>query len=146
MAKAKTEKKVDPKLTAKSAAILRKGALAYIGLYGAAYERAKTRIETARSSTDGVFDKLVARGETLESQALNLAKGARVKATETVNTSKTKVRNILPTASNDRVEELEAEVTKLNKKISAMAKKAANTKKVKVTTQKVAKPATGKAA
>jgi len=93
-----------------------------------------------------VFDKLVARGETLESQALNLAKGARVKATETFTATTSKVRGVLPTASNDRVEELEAEINKLNKKISAMAKKAANTKKVKVTTQKVAKPATGKAA
>ena len=49
MAKAKTVKKESPKLTAKSGAILRKGALAYVGLYGVAYERAKTRIETVRN-------------------------------------------------------------------------------------------------
>jgi len=43
----------------------------------------------------------------------------------------------LPTASNDRVAELEAEITKLNKKISAMAKKKPTAKKVK--TEKVVK-------
>jgi len=47
----------------------------------------------------------------------------------------------LPTASNDRVEELEAEVAALNKKISSLAKKAAKktpAKQVKMTTEKAA--------
>lgn len=131
------------KLTAaKPAAMLRKGALAYIGLYGAAYETAKSRFETMRDTTDGLFDTLVEKGENLESKAIVLAKGAQITATETLAASTTKVRNVLPTASNDRVEELEAELMVLNKKLAAMAKKQAAAKKVKVKTEKTPKAET----
>ena len=129
MAKTKTAKTVE-KETVKSVALLRKGALAYIGLYGAAYERAKFRFEQVRGGADGLFETLVVKGEEIEGKATVFAKGAQVKATETFTATTSKVRGVLPTASNDRVEELEAEITKLNKKISAMAKKktGANTK------------------
>jgi len=146
MAKTKTPKKVTAKtksVAAKPTAILCKGALAYIGLYGAAYETAKTRFESVLGSTDGLFDALVEKGESLEEKAIIVAKGAQIKAAETFTTSTDKVRSVLPTASNDRVVELEAEVNKLNKKIAAMAKKkSAAAKKVKVTTEKTVKPST----
>lgn len=129
MAKTNTSIK-NEKDTVKTTAILRKGALAYVGLYGAAFERAKFRFDQVRGATDGLFDTLVVKGEEIEGKATVFAKGAQVKATETFSTTTSKVRGVLPTASNDRVEELEAEVTKLNKKISAMAKKT-TTKKVK---------------
>ena len=134
MAKTKTAKKVE-KETVKSVALLRKGALAYIGLYGAAYERAKFRFEQVRGGADGLFETLVVKGEEIEGKATVFAKGAQVKATETFTATTSKVRGVLPTASNDRVEELEAEITKLNKKISAMAKKKTGAK-TKIKTQK----------
>lgn len=130
MAKTKTAKNAE-KATLKTTAILRKGALAYVGLYGAAYERAKFRLEQVRGTTDGLFDTLVVKGEEIEGKATVFAKGAQQKATETFATTTTKVRAVLPTASNDRVEELEAEITKLNKKISAMAKAKTAVKKTK---------------
>jgi len=140
MAKTKTTQKAQ-KETLKATALLRKGTLAYIGLYGAAYERAKFRFEQVRGATDGLFDTLVVKGEEIEGKATVFAKGAQVKASETFTTTSSKVRGVLPTASNDRVEELEAEITKLNKKISAMAKKKTAAKKVKVKTEKVVKKA-----
>jgi len=132
---AKTKKM--QKETVKATALLRKGTLAYIGLYGAAYERAKFRVEQVRGATDGLFDTLIVKGEEIEGKATEIAKGAQVKATETFTATTSKVRGVLPTASNDRVAELEAEITKLNKKISAMAKKKPTAKKVK--TEKVVK-------
>jgi len=146
MAKAKTTKAVETaqKETLKATALLRKGALAYIGLHGAAYERAKFRFEQVRGATDGLFDTFVEKGEELEAKATVFAKDAQAKATETFNDTTAKVRGVLPTASNDRVEELEAEVAALNKKISGLAKKApkkAPAKKVKMTTEKTVKKA-----
>ena len=146
MAKAKTTKAVETaqKETLKATALLRKGALAYIGLHGAAYERAKFRFEQVRGATDGLFDSFIEKGEELEAKATVFAKDAQAKATETLNDTTAKVRGVLPTASNDRVEELEAEVAALNKKISGLAKKApkkAPAKKVKMTTEKTVKKA-----
>lgn len=150
MTKAKTTKaaKTAPKAVKKEALkateILRKGALAYIGLHGAAYERAKFRFEQVRGATDGLFDTFVEKGEELEAKATVLAKGAQAKATETFSETSSKVRGAFPKASNDRVVELEAEVAALNKKIAALAKKAPKkvpAKKVKMTTEKTVKKA-----
>lgn len=152
MAKAKTTKAVETaqKETLKATALLRKGVLAYIGLHGAAYERAKFRFEQVRGATDGLFDAFVEKGEELEAKASIFAKDAQAKATETFNDTTAKVRGVMPTASNDRVEELEAEVAALNKKISGLAKKASPkkmpSKKVKMTTEKTVKAAPKKAA
>lgn len=136
MAKTKTATKE----THKATSLLRKGTLAYIGLYGAAFDRAKFRVEQIRGATDEFFDTLVVKGEDIEGKATAFAKDAQYKATDKFSGTTSKVRNILPTASNDRVEELEAEITKLNKKISAMTKK--NTKPKKVKTQKTVKKET----
>jgi hypothetical protein len=125
MAKAKTTKAVETaqKETLKATALLRKGTLAYIGLYGAAFERAQFRFTQVRTATDGLFDTLVVKGEDLEAKAVVYAKDAQAKAVETYADTSTKVRGVLPTSANDRVEALEAEIAKLNKKISAMSKK-----------------------
>lgn len=139
---AKKAKKTTQKETVKATALLRKGVLAYIGLHGAAFERAKFRFEQVRSSTDGLFDTFVEKGEELEAKAADLAKVAQVKASETFTDTTAKVRGVMPTASNDRVSELEAEVTALNKKIAAMTKKTSKpVKKVKMTTEKTVKKA-----
>ena len=152
MAKAKTTKAVETaqKETLKATALLRKGVLAYIGLHGAAYERAKIRFEQVRGQADGLFDTFVEKGEEIEAKATVFAKDVQVKATETFNGTTAKVRSALPTASNDRVEELEAEIAALNKKIAGLAKKAtpkkASAKKVKMTTEKMVKATAQKAA
>ena len=138
----KSTKTAAKKDTVKTTALLRKGVLAYVGLHGAAYERAKFRFEQVRGATDGLFDTFVEKGEELEAKATILAKTAQDKASETFADTSAKVKGVIPAASNDRVSELEAEVTALNKKISALTKKAAKpVKKVKMTTQKSAKKA-----
>ena len=148
MAKTKTTKAAQKtvetaqKETLKATALLRKGVLAYVGLHGAAYERAKFRFEQVRGATDGLFETFVEKGEELEAKASVFAKDAQVKATETFADTTAKVKGMMPTASNDRVAELESELTTLNKKIASLTKKAAKpVKKVKITTEKTAKKA-----
>ena len=148
MAKTKTTKTVEKATevaqneTLKATALLRKGVLAYVGLHGAAFERAKFRFEQVRGATDGLFETFVEKGEELEAKATVFAKDAQAKASETFADTTAKVKSAMPTASNDRVSELEAELTALNKKIAAMTKKAAKpVKKVKITTEKTVKKA-----
>ena len=112
------------KTSAKATALLRKGTLAYIGLYGAAYERAKTRYANLRTRTDGLFDTLVEKGEVVEAQVGAYTKKRQVKALETYATTTDKVRSFLPSSANDRVEALEAEIASLNKKVKTLSKKA----------------------
>jgi hypothetical protein len=121
---AKTAKKVEAKTTS----TLRKGTLAYLGLYGFAAERATKRVVQVKSlyanATDGLFEDLVARGEKVEEAALETAKTAQKRAVETFETTTDKVKSVVPFGANDRVEELQAEIKTLNKKISALSKKA----------------------
>lgn len=149
MAKAKTTKKT----TAKTAEVsnIRKGALAYVGLYGLAYERAQMRADQLKTASGQLFETLVKKGEVLETKGLELTKDTRAKATDMVETSVETVKNVVPFGGRDnRVEELEGEVAALNKKIAALSKKATATRKavktatVKTETPKVeaAKPAT----
>ncbi|MGB0907478.1 MAG: hypothetical protein ACPGVT_08290 [Maricaulaceae bacterium] len=125
--------------TFKATALLRKGTLAYIGMHGAAFDRMKMRLEQVRSTTDGLFEELVVKGEVMEAKATEFAKGTQVKAAEQYAETTSKVRGMLPKASNDRVTELEAEISKLNKKLVATTKKVA--KPVKAKTDKVVKSA-----
>lgn len=123
--------------TTKATNVLRKGTLAYIGLYGTAYTRAQTRFTQLKTSTDVLFNALVARGEVIEGQAGTYFKTAQSKVKTTVETGTEKVRGVLPKASNDRVSELETEVATLNKKIAAMAKKAKAPAKAVITEKTV---------
>lgn len=125
----KTTKKVEAKTTS----VLRKGTLAYLGLYGFAAERAAMRAEQVKAfyatATDGLVDDLIARGEKVEKLAVGKAKTAQKRAVETFETTTDKVKAVVPFGANDRVEELEAEIATLNKKISALSKKAASPRK-----------------
>ncbi len=146
MAKTKTKDTVKTveKETLKAKALFRKGALAYIGLHAAAYDRAKDRVVQLRGQADGFFDTLVERGTEIEDKAGTYAKVAQVKAGETFSGTTARVRGILPKASNDRVAELEAEIATLTKKITALSKKTTVKKaasKTKMTTQKTEKAA-----
>ena len=139
----KTATKTNEKFKVADAA--RKGALAYVGLYGYAYDRAKFRFEQARelatTSTTGFFSELVEKGEVVEVEATKLFKNAQVQALKTYGEGSEKVKNALPNFANDRVSELEAEVVALNKKITALSKKAKSVKRpvpAKMKTEKAA--------
>jgi 3-oxoacyl-[acyl-carrier-protein] synthase III len=131
----KTAKKTTKTVEAKSA--VRKGTLAYLGLYGFAAERARLRTEQVKAlynnATDGLFEDLVARGEKVEEFAFGTAKTAQKRAVETFETTTDKVKSVVPFGANDRVEELEAEIKTLNKKISALSKKASKPRKTATT-------------
>ena len=139
---AKTAKKVDAKKTS----TLRKGALAYLGLYGFAAERARKRTEQVKAlyanATDGLFEDLVAHGEKVEELAVGTAKTAQKRAVETFETTTDKVKSVIPFGANDRVQELQAEIKALNKKISALSKKASKPRKAAtIATEKTVKKA-----
>ena len=137
---AKTEAKTENVAVAN----LRKGALAYVGLYGLAYERAQFRADQLKTKSSELFETLVKKGEVLEGKGLELTKEYRTKANELVGEGVETVRNVVPFGSNDnRVEELEAEISALNKKIVAMGKKAttAAKSKAKLKTEKTEKAA-----
>jgi len=127
--KAKATKKVDVKKTS----TLRKGALAYLGLYGFAAERATMRAEQVKAlyadATDGLFEDLVARGEKVEELAVGTAKTAQKRAVETFETTTDKVKSVVPFGATDVVAELQAEIETLNKKIVALSKKASTPRK-----------------
>ena len=127
MAKAKTTKKTAKKVETSN---LRKASLAYVGLYGLAYERAQFRADQLKTASGELFDTLVKKGSVLETKGLELTKDARTKATDLVEDSVETVKNVVPFGGRDnRVEELEAEVAALNKKIAALSKKASTPRK-----------------
>ena len=123
----KTTAKKTKKVEAKTTSALRKGTLAYLGLYGFAAERAAMRADQVKAlyanATDGLFEDLVARGEKVEKLAVGTAKTAQKRAVETFETTTDKVKAAVPFGANDRVEELEAEIKSLTKKITALSKK-----------------------
>ena len=141
--KKNTKKKVTKKTDAKS--VVRKGTLAYLGLYGFAAERARLRADQVKElytkATDGLLDDLIERGENVEKLALGTAQDAQKLATDAFETTTDKVKAIVPFGGNDRVEELEAEVAALNKKISALSKKASKPRKTVKTEKSPAKTA-----
>lgn len=127
---AKTTTKTSSAKTAEVSNI-RKGALAYVGLYGLAYERAQMRVDQLKTASGELFDTLVKKGAVLETKGLELTKDTRAKATDMVETSVETVKTVMPFGGRDnRVEELEAEVASLNKKIAALSKKATSTRKM----------------
>lgn len=146
---AKTETKTDTKTIDFDAVKLaaRRGTLAYVGLYGAAFEMAKTRfenaktqLESARKNSGTFFDTLVAKGEELEAKAGDMMKDTQEKVSKTYEEGTERVKSVLPKTAANRVEELEAEIATLNKKIVAMSKKSRPAAK-KTTTTKAKKAA-----
>jgi len=131
--------KAQEKQIVKPVEVIRNGWLAYLGLYGAAYERVKPRFENLGDKTADFFGELVEKGETIEATAQDHLADARERATDAYDNGFTKVRNIMPkiVPANDRVEELEAEIEVLNKKIATLGKKTATKK----TARKTAKAA-----
>lgn len=143
MAKVKANITVEAKPVVKATALLRKGTRAYIGLYGAAFQRAQMRFEQVKGATDGLFNDLVIRGADIENRAVGIAKIAQIKTSDRISAATDKMANFVPVAANSRVAELELEVAQLNAKISKLATPAKKTtaSKVKMTTQKTSKAA-----
>lgn len=100
---------------------LRQGWLAYLGLYGVVYDRAKPAIEKLTKNYAGIFGDLVQKGEEVEATAKEQIVDARDRAKGIYGAGFEKFRDILPirSAANDRVKELEAEVETLTKKLAA---------------------------
>ena len=135
----------------KAAEMLRKSALAYVGLNVVAFETARERFEEARKSTDGLFERFVAKGEEIEAQAGETLQDVRTRTGETMEDIRTRIQGF---AANDRAVEIKVQTKKTKpaaKKTTVKkttVKKAAGKKPVKKTTTKktTAKKATKKAA
>ncbi len=117
--------KSDEKQTVKVTETLRAGWLAYLGIYGAAFERIQPRFEKLNASTGDIFSELVAKGEALEATAQETIEDVRVRAEETYGTRMTKIRSLFPVAGNDNtdVAELQAEIEALNKQVTSLKRK-----------------------
>ena len=117
--------------------IATKGARAYVGMFGMAYEMAAKRVAKLTEGREELFNDLVKRGEVIEKQALVAANDAKTRVVKLYSEGTEKVMDFVPTRG-DRVEELEAEVEKLSKKIKALNAKATTTKTTTKTTKKAA--------
>ncbi len=114
---------------------LRNGWLAYLGLYGAAYERVKPLTE----KTAGIFEELIVKGEKVEANAQDAAEDVRTRANSFYGDNFAGIRKFFPefVAKSSRVDDLEAEIEALNKKVAALTKKPA-TKRTSKTAEKAA--------
>ena len=126
----------------KARKVARTGALAYVGMFGMAFDFASKRVSKLTEGREELMADLVKRGETLEGQALTAANDAKGRVTKLYTEGSEKVRDVVPGLKGDRVEELEGEVEKLSKKIKALNAKTSKTAAKKTTTKKtVAKKA-----
>jgi len=125
--------------------LARRGTLAYVGMFGMAYDMAAKRVAKLSEGREELVSDLVKRGEKLETQAVVAAKDAGERATKFYAEGTEKVLDVVPAplkrAANDRVEDLEAEVEKLSRKIKAMNAKATKTTTKKTPIRNVAKKA-----
>lgn len=117
----------------KSNEMARKSFRAYVGLHTAAYERIVPMVKSATKN----YDVLAEKGEAFENAAQSFANDTRTKVQKSYEDTLGKVRSALPRKANDRVEELESEIARLNRKITTLSKKT-----VKKTVKRAAKPAT----
>jgi len=103
---------------------IRKGWLAYLGVYGAAYERAN-KVLTGKGAE--IFEEFVAKGEEVEDRAQDAVAEARERFQEITgdrfNMERFSKMIPNPAANKNRVEELEAEVEALTKKVKTLSKK-----------------------
>ncbi len=117
----------------KPKSFLRRSALAYVGLYGMAYDRAQLRRKQARALTETLFEDLSERGEATLTQAELMVKQARIGAWKNYASTADKVTEILPIPVKSKVEKLEDELAALEARFKRMTEvaKPAKSKKVK---------------
>jgi len=126
------------KETLKASAIIRKGALAYVGLYGAAYEQAQTRFAQVREARLDMFEKLVKRGEKIEADAKARFEDVQEQASDVYADTAEKVKSALPIFANDRTVEVKVTAKKPAKKTGASKAKTTVKKTTRKTTKKAA--------
>jgi len=124
--------------TLKASAIIRKGALAYVGLYGAAYEQAQTRFAQVREARLDMFEKLVKRGEKIEADAKARFEDVQEQASDVYADTAEKVKSALPIFANDRTVEVKVTAKKPAKKTGASKAKTTVKKTTRKTTKKAA--------
>ncbi len=120
--------------------ILRKGALAYIGLYGTAFDRAQARFSQLQSVRKTLVNTLANQGETLEGYAGTGFKSASDVFMKTYACGAARTRKFLPQSARTQITKLESEIAELNVILAGLKKTAKTTKTTK------AKPAKAKAA
>jgi len=126
------------KETLKASAIIRKGALAYVGLYGAAYEQAQTRFAQVREARLDMFEKLVKRGEKIEADAKARIEDVQEQASDVYADTAEKVKSALPIFANDRTVDVKVTAKKPAKKTGASKAKTTVKKTTRKTTKKAA--------
>ena len=115
--------------------------LAGLGVYGRVYDETVDFAENARTDINKLFDQLVDRGATVESDTRKALKDARIDTDGSVEERLEKLRDALPSMPElpkfaelempqmpgARIRELEAEVEALTKKVNALSRAKAKT-------------------
>lgn len=124
----------------KPAEALRNGWRAYLGVYGVAIDRIRPQFEDLPEMANDLYGDLVAKGEEVEIKAQDIAEDVRERVTDFYDDQFSNVSRFFPkgVAGNGRVEELEAEIAVLNKKITALTKKTAAKRTTKSRAKKAA--------
>ncbi|MEL6361544.1 MAG: hypothetical protein AAFR21_10690 [Pseudomonadota bacterium] len=117
----------------RAAETIRTGWLAYLGLYGTAFDRAKPRFEELSVRAREFFGELVEKGEEVENVAQETIGDVRERTHSIYSAGLTRAKDVMPSgvAANDRVAELEAEVEALTKQVAGLKKKPAARKTTK---------------
>ncbi|WP_306249641.1 hypothetical protein [Parvularcula sp. IMCC14364] len=117
--------KAETKQTPKVVEMARNGWLAYIGMYGAAFERLQPRLEKLNLNTGDVWNELVAKGEAMEDAAQERIQEVRERAEDRYGDQIERVRELMPKAGKDssEVEVLHDEIAELNKQITSLKRK-----------------------
>lgn len=137
----KTTKKTTKTTAAQKFPLARDLWLAGLGVYGRVYDETVDFAENARTDINKLFDQLVDRGATVESDTRKALKDARIDTNGTVEERLEKLRDALPSMPElpkfaelempqlpgARIRELEAEVEALTKKVNALSRAKAKT-------------------
>ncbi len=99
---------------------IHRSALAYLGLYGLAYDRFVMRAEQARVMTDDLFNFLALRGEETTKKAERLIKQGQIQAYESYGKGTAKLEQILPMPSKLKAKRLEKIVAALEAQVERM--------------------------
>ncbi len=103
----------------------RRSALAYVGLYGLAYDRLQMRREQVKTLRSTFFDDMAEKGETAVKQAEVLFKRAQKGAWTNYAGATEKLTEALPIKVKSRVEVLEEELVELQATFDRLSKSAA---------------------
>lgn len=116
---------------------LRKGALAYIGLYGTAFDRAQTRFVQLQTARKRLVNSVAAQGENIEGFAGTRFKTASTLFTKTYACGMARTRKLLPNSARSQITHLEAEIAELNDILAGLKGKEKSTKAKTVKTKTV---------